>query len=293
MLSPQTSQNPSAPVHDLICEKHFSKSLHQSLHSSIPRNRLRDGSSPPDPSGRDAFTFIELLVVMVIVTLLATALVSSFSGIIKSQGVDNAAYEIKWAVETARSYAMANKTYTWVGFFEDSASSPVSALPPYSGKGCVFLAVVSSKDGTEIFQPAATSGALPGASLIQLGKIVKLENVHLADVAAPTGGSDPKTLAGRPSSPQANSYERISSDSADKTRFPFVAQRHTFYKTLQFSPSGECLLCVDNGSQNSVDLQPAIEIGIKPTNGSNVINSPNVAAVQVTGIAGNVTIFRP
>ena len=259
-----------------------------------PTSRTQTFARPAKPVWkRCAFSLIELLFVVVIIAVLATVLAPAFTSITKSKGVDNAAYEIKWAIETARSYAMANKTYTWVGFFEDNILSSASGQPPYAGKGCVFLAIVSSKDGTEIFQPTDQAATLPAARLTQLGKVVKLENVHLADVGAPAGGSDPKTLAGRPASPQASSFERISSDSPDKTRFPFIAQSHTFYKTLQFSPSGECLLCVDQGAGNSVDLQPAVEIGIKPTNGTAVASSPNIAAIQVTGIAGNVTIFRP
>ena len=41
----------------------------------------------------------------------------------RANGVEMAAHEVAGALETARSYAMANNTYTWVGFFEEDASS--------------------------------------------------------------------------------------------------------------------------------------------------------------------------
>jgi hypothetical protein len=38
--------------------------------------------------------------------------------------VTSAAYAIKGVLEQGRTYAMANNTYTWVGFYEEDGSKP-------------------------------------------------------------------------------------------------------------------------------------------------------------------------
>ena len=38
--------------------------------------------------------------------------------------VTSAAYTIKGVLDTARTYAKANNTYTWVGFYEEDVSQP-------------------------------------------------------------------------------------------------------------------------------------------------------------------------
>jgi len=255
--------------------------------------------------GRDrqprAFTLLELLVVIAIMGLLAALMVPAFNSMLKSRGVENACYDIKSAIETARSYAMANNTYTWVGFYEENANAttPTASQPPYSGVGRVVVAVVASKNGTS----NRTSGADPARTLettgpasevTQIGRVMRLANVHLADIGQPSGG-DPTTLAGRPDSPYQDAFSRISSETGEKAKFPFTAQNYTFWKTIRFNPKGEAMLGVDRGAGNAStdDLVPALEIGLRPTNGNVPDNGPNVGAVQISGITGNVTIYRP
>jgi hypothetical protein len=57
--------------------------------------------------------------------------------------VTSAAYTIKGALDTARTYAKANNTYTWVGFFEEDISS---ATPGTAGTGRLVMSIVASKD---------------------------------------------------------------------------------------------------------------------------------------------------
>lgn len=250
---------------------------------------------------RRAFSLVELLVVVAIMILLVGLMVPAFNSMLKSRGVENACYDIKGAIETARSYAMANNTYTWVGFYEENANAttPTSGQPPYSGVGRVVIAVVASKNGTS----NRTSGADPGktlettgpaAEVTQIGRVMRLANVHLADIGQPSGG-EPMTLAGRPDSPYHGAFSRISSESAEKTKFPFTAQNYTFWKTIRFNPKGEAMLGVDKGAGGTAtdDLVPVLEVGLRPTNGDLPDNGPNVGAIQISGITGNVTIYRP
>lgn len=239
-----------------------------------------------------AFTLTELMVVIALVISIAGLAKPAFVSLTRNQGVGEATFKVSSALDIARSYAMANKTYVWVGFYEESASAttPTTSLPPYQGKGKVVIATVASKDGTPIFSPADPAATLPSDRIFPIGKIEHVQNAHLGDIGAPNGGNATE-LAGRPDYPYSDvddSKNRISSDNADRTNFPFSLGGYTFYKTICFSPRGEADI-----NYNGV-LRNIGEIGILPTNGETVAtHASNIRAVQFTGIAGHVKVYAP
>jgi prepilin-type N-terminal cleavage/methylation domain-containing protein len=242
-----------------------------------------------------AFTLLEMLVVMAIIAILLVAVVPALTTIKTAGGVTNAAYTIKDALEQARTYAMANNTYVWVGFYEEAttAAVPTNTAPPYSGTGRVVIGVVYSRDGTKIFDSSDPTAPLPPSSINSLGKLLKIEGIHLTDIGSPSGGS-PDNLDGRSDWPytyaagiSADHFNRISSTSADKTKFNFTTQNYTFYKTVRFDPRGEANL------NSTYSLKNVAEIGIRPTHGNAIdANTRNVVAIQFAGIAGNFKIYR-
>ena len=251
---------------------------------------------PPPPSlsfasGRRVhagFSLIELLVVIAIVLLLSVVAVQVLNSQSGGGNVSASASNVEGILQRARAHALANNTYVWVGFYEENAGAtvPTSGVPPYSGKGQVVLGTVASLDGTRIFEDGATPATMPASRLTPVDRIVKIPDLHLTDLDAPSGG-DARTLAGRPAGPSADDTSRISSDTADRTPFPFTAQNYTFYKTIRFSPRGEA-------SINGQDLKHLGEIGLRPTRGTTVdMTTPNVAAIQFSGISGNVQVYRP
>src|SRR5262249_27713081 len=127
-----------------------------------------------------AFSLVELLVVIAIIVLVTAFIVPAFTSIKGGGDVTSAAYTIKGVLEQARTYAMANNTYTWVGFFEEDASQP-STTPATPGFGRLVLSIVASKDGTTIYTGSLTSPAteLDPARLVQLGKLTKVDQIHL------------------------------------------------------------------------------------------------------------------
>jgi len=237
---------------------------------------------------------VEILVVAVILGILLSIAVPAFQSIQRSGNITRAAYNIADTLEAARAHAMAHNTYVWVGFYEEDVTSLVhtNVQPPFKGNGRVILATVASKDGTKIFDNNDTAAALPADRITQIGTLAQVEQVHLADIGPPSGG-DTRSLDGRPNlaytylGAQNNHFNRISSESADKTKFVFTAQGYTFYKTLRFSPHGEVNV---NGTY---DFKRVVEIGLKPTNGAVVeTTNPNVIAIQITGIGGIVKVYR-
>jgi hypothetical protein len=224
--------------------------------------------------------------------------VPAFTNIKSGGDATSAAYTIKGVLDTARTYAKANNTYVWVGFYEEdtTATTPTNSAPPYLGKGRVLLAAVASKDGTKIFEDADPAASLPPARISQIGKLAKIEGIHLTDIGNPSPTPSPTpipdTVPARPYTPYtegspSDHFNRISSDSSDNTLFTFSAQNYTFYKTIRFNPRGEANI------NSTYTLKHLGEIGIKPTHGIAVdTNSPNVVAIQFTGIGGDVKIYR-
>jgi prepilin-type N-terminal cleavage/methylation domain-containing protein len=257
---------------------------------------------------RLGFTLIELLSVMGIIAALMVFVVPAFTNLKDAGDVMAAAETIAGTLAQARTYAIANSTYTWVGFYEEAAGTnmPTAAPPPYPGKGRLVLAVVRSLDGTSIFNNGDPAAALPASRIAQLGKLTKIEGVHVTDIGVPQSPSPnptllPNSLGARSLLPytyaaglNADHFNRISSDSADVTQFWFVAQGYTFYKTVRFTPRGEANL------NSTYSLKVVAELGIVPTHGEFAPTPPahgadysgNVVAIQFSGAGGNFRIYR-
>ena len=70
----------------------------------------------------NGFTLLELLIVLSIIGILLVLLAPAFTTIKGGTDVTSAAYTIKGVLDTARTYAKANNTYVWVGFYEEDVS---------------------------------------------------------------------------------------------------------------------------------------------------------------------------
>ena len=275
-----------------------------------------------------AFTLLELLIVVGIIGLLMVLIAPAFTTIKGGTDVTSAAYTIKGVHDTARTYAKANNTYTWVGFYEEDVSqpSPVQAPDPRC-TGCVgrlVMSIVASKNGTNLGADASSSltgteNFIDATQLIQVNKLVKIDNAHLPLFALGSGMGD--TFDARPSpTPVADAaFSRFGELNAvppitapyeatngGLTKFPFQypvgnpapTWQYRFRRTVRFSPTGECRV------NSTYDVRRIVEVGLLQTHG--VATPPprsgagttfvtwdgNVAAVQITGFGGNVNIYR-
>lgn len=253
-----------------------------------------------DPESIRGFTLLELLIVVGIIGLLLVLIAPAFTYIKGGTDVTSAAYTIKDVLDSARTYAQANNTYTWVGFYEENVDNPASpnSTPPPVGR--VVMSIVASRDGTIAYDRANLGQQDLTTKLIQVGKLTKIDNVHLwthADTPLGTGS----TFDTRPN---VLSTYCIGDASPSNSTTPFQypvgnpapAAQYTFVKAVQFSPRGDAR--INNSTSNSgvevFPLQTVAEIAIEPTHGA-AAPSPvpaNLVAIQFTGVGGNVKIYR-
>jgi prepilin-type N-terminal cleavage/methylation domain-containing protein len=293
--------------------------------------RFSATSKVPAPTGGKCgrrslgFTLLELLIVVSIIGLLLVLIAPAFTTIKGGTDVTSAAYTIKGALDTARTYAKANNTYTWVGFFEEDVSS---ATPGTAGTGRAVMSIVASKNGTNLGADPSSSATgtnnwIDPTLLTQAAKLVKIDNVHLPLFAMCTSGCTGDTFDTRPAlqfdpfgvgynasrfgelnaaAPNTAPYDTTNNG---LTKFPFQypvgnpapTAQYQFRRTLRFSPTGECRI------NSTYDVRAVIEVGLLQTHGTAVppptggggstfTYAGDVAAVRITGFGGNVKIYR-
>lgn len=266
-------------------------------HTSLATGHWLRGFTLIELRGRHAFTLIELMVVIGIIVLLTVLVAPAFNSIKGAKDVTNAAFTMKELVDQARTHALVNNTYVWIGFFEESGTIS-STAPATPGNGRIVICTVASKDGTTAYGGSVTSPAKDmdpgGTKLMQIGRIVKVDNTHLRTFSLGTAdGSD--TVVGRPTVPGSSPENAQIGDSSppDSLRYFHYPPNKTeptaqyvFKKMLQFSPRGECRPQNDNYSIRSI-----AEIGIQPIR-ETFLDDSKACVIQVSGFSGNTKVYR-
>ena len=197
----------------------------------------RDTRSPSRPPGQAAptagFTLVELLVVLAIMAILLSLVLVSISGTKGSRDLANATYSIQGALEQARTYAMAENTYTWVGFFEENPNA-TSTIPAPAGVGQVVLSIVASASGTN---PVTPTAGLRLTGLTQVSKLIKLPNVHLDAVPA-AAVARPALAAATPADLHQLGSADFPNPATNSWNFLYPRQRHLLqHRAIHLHPN--------------------------------------------------------
>jgi prepilin-type N-terminal cleavage/methylation domain-containing protein len=257
-----------------------------------PHGKLEKGTLHARLPLSRGFSLTELLAAIAIMAVLTVLAIPAFTSMASAGSMTSASYAISGAIQTARSYAMAHDTYTWLGFFEEDGNAG-STNPATAGTGRVILSMVASTDGTMTYSSSATAPiTLSPTRLIQIRNLMRVPYVHLKSFTNGAGGGT--TFATRP--PLSSANARIGdttvpvSSALPSFQYPVGSAspaQYTFTKVLQFSPRGEVL-----DSAMSGVMTPLIEVGLQPVRGDVVTNSQNFVALQIAGISGNVILYR-
>jgi Tfp pilus assembly protein FimT len=226
-------------------------------------------SLPISPSGPvkrrvSAFTILELLTVIGIMALVSVASMPAVSALTKSSKINQAMSQITSTLEQARQYAVANNTYTWVAFYQDSTAQEGSE---------VYVATLGSRDGTDPTDGFTTGGNVDMSRVIPLNRNASFAQVQLKQPGANSWPALPSVTA---SQLAGNVTFRINIPGKGETSFDQV---------IQFTPAGEARV--------SPGLPSVIELGLRPELGGNVADANNIAVIRVAGMTGQTRLFRP
>jgi prepilin-type N-terminal cleavage/methylation domain-containing protein len=232
-----------------------------------------------------AFTLVEMLVVLAITGILSSLLMASFSSILGG-GFNQTVSDMSETMEQARSYAMANNTYVYVGIQEVDANS--TATPATAGSGLVVVGVVASKDGTDGFNGSTTWSG--NSDLVAISKLRLFRSVHLSGSELPATGN-----MSRPVSANGLDYFVGSSSLTSTTTFSWplssASPTYTFTKVIRFGPQGDANI-LQSTATPTVDW---IELDLQPIHGdvATSASATNVSAIQIDGMTGTVRSYRP
>lgn len=231
-------------------------------------------------SNTRGFTLVELLTVIGIIVLLMALVMPAMNGIKGGTDLKSATTEISGTLEQARAYAMANNTFVYVGFQEVDVSKADSATPQTSGTGRLAVAVVASKDGTRFPTSALTT------NIVAISKLQRFENLHMGP---------PATTIARPTQNNVLVSDGSIDLAAEAFSWPLGGTaKYKFKRVIEFDPQGVPRPPQGSPSKGWTEtIVSRLEIGLRQSKGNTDIASATESAIQLDGVTGASTIYRP
>jgi prepilin-type N-terminal cleavage/methylation domain-containing protein len=250
-------------------------------------------------TSKSAFTLVELLSVIALIAILSFLAVPAIQSLSKAGGFTKAVYDMADSLNLARSYAVAQNTYVYVGLTEVDVTQLPSASPQVNAGigGRLILAAVATNDGTNGMNgtpsPGAWSSNYAGSNLTLVRQAQVFDFLH---VAAAAFGAGTGTMARPASTPVL----LAASSGIGTFSLPLVTTlgngKYNFNTPtsaiITYNPHGSVLDVNGNPVQRlEIDLQPMSGTKTPPAPGG--VNQGNLAAIVIDGTTGAVTVYRP
>jgi len=250
---------------------------------------------------KGGFTLVELLAVLAIAAILAVLTTPAIQSLLKAGTFTKSVYAMADSLNLARTYAMANNTYVYVGLTEVDNTKPIQTNPQVAGTGRVALAIVATKDGTND-STLLTTNYGTGTFLTQVRQVQAFDFVHIVYTAnAPLTTTVGTGNMVRPTNITTALLTQMKMPATAVPTTPFSiplgsslgSGKYNFYNNtstqiLCFNPQGGVLLSGAAVLWLEIDLQP-MRGTVKPT----TANEPNRAALLIDGVTGSITVYRP
>jgi prepilin-type N-terminal cleavage/methylation domain-containing protein len=261
------------------------------------KERIVPASRRHSLSQSRAFSLIELLVSMAIITILASLTSASIAGIGSANALSNSASDLGDILAQARTYAMGNDTYVYVGLEELNATPPDNT----AGVGRVAVAVVGAEGGTRPYGntpgPLSDTGSTP---VVLIARPQVFNNLHIAYATDLTNGN----MATRPASSTAGFVDlgNVMNTGEGKSTVTFQwplsgPAKYTFDQVvIEFNPQGTARFQTQSTVTSTVPSY--LELPLLPAHGTviptgAVLARANEAALQIDGMTGVVQTYRP
>jgi prepilin-type N-terminal cleavage/methylation domain-containing protein len=240
------------------------------------------------PAGLRAFTLVELLAVLAIIGVLLAAILPSIQSM-EGESFSSSVSDIATLLEQARAYAMAYNTYVYAGVYEADGSQSATNYPQNAGIGRVYIGVAESKDGTNGY----STGTWVTSNLSGINPLRRFDGVHtvpVTQVAPVLTKMDQNTNGGDLDLSKLTAATTFSG--TDMGVGASINPVALFSEVIQFTPSGAANVITSLTATSTVP--PYIQIDFITSHG-NIAESTaaNCAGLQIDGITGTVSVFRP
>lgn len=246
---------------------------------------------------RNAFTLVEMLVVISIISILSVLATSALSGIKESEDFNMAIGQISGVLDQARAYAMAKNTYVFVGFTEANENSTSTASPEPAGVGRVVIVTMASQDGTRGFDTGNSWNYNSGSNLVLVNKPLYLNNVDLPGTQETAIGNMARPVL----TSTANDFINGVTSTETPLTFPLGAAsgsgQYSFNHVVYFDPAGAAHFQPTSTTHTPNSLDPYLEIDLQPSHGNSAPTTPpttgDLVAIQIDSMTGAIRVYRP
>lgn len=167
--------------------------------SAVARQRSFGFSAVPCPA-KEAFTLIEMLVVIAIIAVLSALTLPALQGLVGVSGVRGGVNTVAAALDQARAAAIENGCDAYVGF--PPTNFTVTGDPDVAFSSLIVFRGQRPDEPANTFKPISRWVRLPA------GVLVRTTNMTLTNTASPVKTSIPK-LAGTVVEPLVLRYDRF------------------------------------------------------------------------------------